>query len=279
MIRLSRWAIMLGYLAAGLASSPAIAASCYDHPAVAPLRTLAPHSEAREVLVIIDQTVGFPGDVRQQVINIVDGLAQPGTLLVLGSFSTYSPQTFARPFSSFLFEAGIPADQVRQVNRRARDALGQCLGQMRDRGRRQLRTALDQQFHAARPSIGQSDIMNSIQQFGNHIRAARTRDRIMIIVSDMLENSSVTTFYANRALRRIDPQAELRKAETSRLFAQLGGARVYVIGMGAFSGQQGAAPRNIDAMQRLERFWAAYLRRSGASLVVIGQPLLLQAVH
>ena len=110
------------------------------------------------------------------------------------------------------------------------------------------------------------------------VKAAAAGERIVLVVSDMLENSSISSFYQRQAVRLISPQAELAKVEKESLFGDFGGVRVHVFGAGLVS--EGAGPkdgvyRDPRTMQALERFWAEYFARSGAVLEQFGKPELL----
>jgi hypothetical protein len=91
----------------------------------------------------------------------------------------------------------------------------------------------------------------------------------------MLENSSITSFYAKNSVRGIDAKAELGKVGT---FGDFGGARVYVAGAGSIvttGKKQVETYRDPKTMDALEMFWREYFTRSNASLAVFGKPSLM----
>jgi len=51
----------------------------------------------------------------------------------------------------------------------------------------------------------------------------------------MLENSSITSFYTNGQVRRIDPDQELTKVENAGFIGDFHGAEVYIFGLGYFA--------------------------------------------
>lgn len=277
--RLARILAILSISAAAMVSGKAIAQDCYGRPFARPLRDLAPPIEQREILVLIDQTVAFPGEISTHVINQIAPLQRPGTRITIGSFSYYSSRT--RPFVhlSFFFEPGFPQHLERRASRARLNQLSPCLLRRRLDGIRAIRAELSGRFASTRPSLGRSDIMDSLRQFAGHLRASRARSRTLVVVSDMLENSSGIRFYANGLFRLIDPAAEIERASRAGLIADLRGITVYVIGMGTPPPELGLAARPAEHMRRLEAFWAEYFARARAARVFFGKPFLLHPIR
>ena len=102
----------------------------------------------------------------------------------------------------------------------------------------------------------------------------------MLLASDMLENSSVSSFYLHNAVRRIDPQVEMKNATAAGLIGDFGGARVYVIGAGLLGGDAKVknAYRDTQTVSALKEFWTLYFQKSNASIGEFGAPALLGPV-
>lgn len=97
----------------------------------------------------------------------------------------------------------------------------------------------------------------------------------------MLENSSISSFYAHKNVRNINAQAELKKVDANQLFADFAGARVYVLGAGLIAAEKGKPEvyRDPKTMKNLETFWRAYFEQSNAQLKGFGAPSLLVPVE
>ena len=102
---------------------------------------------------------------------------------------------------------------------------------------------------------------------------------MVILVSDMLEHSTITSFYLNRDIRTIDPEIELARADSATVFGDFGGARVIVIGAGLLPPDVDAGrTRNTATLAALRQFWTEWFRRSKATLSDYGQPDLVDPV-
>ena len=143
--------------------------------------------------------------------------------------------------------------------------------------------ALRSAFDNTSSDIAKSDVVASIKAISAMVQQSPTQNKVVLIVSDMLENSSVANFYADqgRAVRKIDSIKEMRTIEENQMLADFGGARVYVIGAGllAADGQKSKTYRDPKTMQALAGFWASYMQKSKAQLVEFGQPALLNRIH
>jgi hypothetical protein len=266
--------LLLILVAAG-ATSPA-AASCFDRPETQALRQYAPQPELLQATFLIDESVMLPEVAQRQMMDAIARLARPGNEISVGFFSSYSGSRFPQLVATVRFDTPLPEPYWNRVSRRARDLLAACIAYQHRHGILYLQGVLGARFRAAQTSIAQSDIMSSILQFSERVRQSLAREKIVVVGSDMLENSSTTSFYRAGRLRLIDPVRELHNAAAHNLFANLGGARIYLVG---FALQPGEATVPVDLVQRLEQFWTIWFQRSRAGAVRIGKPVLLGEIR
>lgn len=264
-------------LAALTLAAPALAAedsvpSCYK----AIPTGLMPSAPAREIFVFVDQTTPLTPDIKAAVDDSLKKLVKPGTRFTIASFSAFSQGRTTAILASGVVETGIPAQQRNDVSVPLLRKLDVCLGQQTAFAVRQAVATTDKAIAGASTDLAKSDVLSSLSQLSARVAASKARGKTVIIVSDMIENSAVTSFYAKRTLRRIDPQVELDKVGKAGVTANFGGARVYVIG-GALLPDNGY--RAEPELKALERFWDAWLRGSNAKLVEFGRPNLVNPVN
>ena len=91
----------------------------------------------------------------------------------------------------------------------------------------------------------------------------------------MLENSTITSFYAKGATRLIQSEAELNKVEKSNLLSNFDNSKIYVIGTGLISSKDNNKTyRDPKILASLKDFWTKYFVKSSGNLVEMGQPAL-----
>lgn len=267
-------------LAAALASGPAAAwvedavPSCYDAKI-----GVAPASVGTELFVLIDQTTVFDPTLQQQVADNIRPFMTAGHAYSVLSFSAFSQGRYAQVLSAGTIEPLIAPAARDDIPKAALAKFDSCAKRQPNVAMQAIGNALRAGFGGANASLGKSDVLASLKAISARVKKSPARQRVVLLASDMLENSSVTSFYGARgeSVRQIDPAKELRDAVDHELIADFGGARIYVIGAGllAEEGKKGGKYRDPKTMRALTSFWNSYFQKSNATVVEIGQPALL----
>ena len=252
--------------------------SCYDlvDTGDAALRPVAPK---RELFVLIDQTTAFDdrlvGNIQKAV---ADYLGDEPVAVRVASFSALSQGNYTT--FEYAGEAERePTDTMRgKTGMRALEKLERCLAEQHGELSRQVETAVDGAVKRGSGDFQNSEIMASLAQLSDAVRQSKASDKMVLVASDMLENSSAASFYAHSNIRMIDWQAELQKAASQRLLGDFGGAQVAVIGAGLLPADARTQDvRNTEALNNLRTFWENWFTNSKAELddTHYGQPDLL----
>lgn len=108
-----------------------------------------------------------------------------------------------------------------------------------------------------KPKIMKTDILSSLVLASNIFRRYQDRRRILVIFSDMIEDSESYNFERlNLNANKIKEIIEKEKSE-SRI-PDLSGVRIYVVG---------AQARTQEKYNSIKKFWAEYFKETGAELV------------
>jgi hypothetical protein len=127
--------------------------------------------------------------------------------------------------------------------------------------------------------LQKSDVISTVTEISRQVKASSVTSKTILIVSDMLENSSITSFYSKNATRRIDPDTELAIVGQNNLFGDFGGASIYVMGAGMVQETDKSVYRDPKTMRALKAFWEGYFRKSNGNLIEFGAPGLLSEVR
>ena len=251
---------------------------CHGGEAFRNLAASAAPQLERDVLVLVDQTTALPEDVAQSVLEQVAALAEPGTRLSVGTFSSYTENAHSRIDYEGAIEPEFPKAQRDDAPMKALRKFDDCLGERREAETERLRTALEEAVGGTREDVPRSDVLANVKAFGSRLAESPAEEKMLVLVSDLLENSSAMSFYGNGAMRKLDPAAELEKARENDLLAQLEGVRVFIVGAGLLppGARQG---RSLEELRALEDFWRSYLEEAGAEAVKIGKPRLLSPIR
>jgi len=250
--------------------------SCYDSKLSAPAIPLT-----KEIFVIIDQTTLLDDQLKQSVANQIRPFLTAGNGFSLVVFSAFTQGKYTQLLTSGQLDHPLPVAQRNDVSKPRLSKFDQCMARQSALAGQAVGGALRTAFEGTSGEIAKSDVLASLKDISGKVRQSKANEKVVLLVSDMLENSSVSSFYASQSVRRIDPERELKLATDSQLIGNFGDARVYVIGAGLLSDdakKNKAAYRDPKTMQALASFWKSYFDKSKAQLVEFGQPALLNQV-
>lgn len=252
--------------------------SCYDSKL-----GIAPAAAEAELFVLVDQTTVFDPVLQQQVATSARPFMRPGYAFSVLTFSAFSQGRYTQVLAAGTIEPAIGQGQRDDISKPVLTRFDACAKRQPQLAMQAIGSALRNAFAGASSDLAKSDVMGSIKSISARVKQSSARRKVVLIASDMLENSSVTGFYGNngQSVRLIDPDEELKLAAANELFGDFGGARIYVIGAGLLAPNAGknANYRDPKTMRALGTFWNGYFQKSHATVVEIGQPALLNGVQ
>ncbi|OON59235.1 hypothetical protein B0920_22820 [Massilia sp. KIM] len=251
--------------------------SCYDSKL-----GVAPASADTELFVLVDQTTVFDKTLQQQVADNVRAFMTAGNAYSLLTFSAFSQGRYVQLLSAGTIEPSIPAVARDDISKPLLARFDACSKRQPMVAMQAIGTGLRGAFDMASTDLAKSDVLASLKSISTRVRKSGARRKIVLLASDMLENSSVTSFYGPKgaSVRQIDADRELKLAADNELIADFGGAQVYVIGAGLLPEESGKSKKYRDpkTLRALGAFWNAYFNKSNATLVEMGQPALLNQI-
>ncbi|GGH61070.1 hypothetical protein GCM10010975_24420 [Comamonas phosphati] len=282
MRRLPSWltGLSLAALGSGTLADTATNAlpDCYQY---AQLKRQSPASVQTELFAVIDQTTPFSSELRQSLAQQIAPLLSPGNALTVFAFSAYTQGYYTRRLLHARLDATIPASARDDAGKALLQKFDQCLAFQKQGIQKLAQEALVKILSQTSSSIAKSDVLGSLKDIATQVQASGAQRKIVLLASDMLENSSVSSFYSNKAVRKIDVAAEWKKVEANQLVANFGGAQIYVLGAGLIDTdtQKHGVYRDPQTMGALRSFWEQYFKASQARLVDFGTPDLLGRIQ
>lgn len=239
-------------------------ASCYAKAAKYGIAT--PGAE-NSLFVVVDQTTGLDKSLRGTVQDNVTSLLQPGTTFTIYSFADGSSGHYLMTVLSGDVEAPVPDDQRSSLSVRRLSQIDRCLKRQSQTIQSNVAGALRKTMRNGSSEFENSQILGSLAQVSSAVASAPGADKLVFIVSDMLEHSSTTSFYSKKQLRSIDPDSEMSKVKKDELTGDFGGASVAVVGAGLLGPAATSGARNNAALSKLQDFWKMWFDRSHANVV------------
>lgn len=273
---------LIAILAFGIFSGLAIAGTDNDLPSCYAQEKMASSKGLdTEIFVLVDQTTLFDDNLKRAILDNTGRNIKPGTAFVLGSFSAFGQGRYVDIITTGQLEQPIDGSARDDIGTRKLKSLDACLGSQRSYASRTISSGFAKAFGGSNSDIAKSDVMASLKDFSSRIKKSTASRKIVLIASDMLENSAVSSFYSKQAVRQIDPAKELALAEKNGLFGDFGGAEIYVIGAGLLAEDTKTAKgvyRSPQMMNALNKFWGIWFDKSHGKLMEFGQPSLLSPI-
>ena len=234
------------------------------------------------LFVAVDATTPLDADLRQQVQEYIKPFLVAGNTVALMAFPAAGNAAQPELVMSGRLDTPLEGAARDGMPKSLLSRFDQCLLTQKQMARQYTAVALRRLFNTGAGSTGQTEVMGSMRALSQTVQASSARHKVVLVVSRMLEHSETADFYADhrRTVRRVDPQQELRAADSHHQFGDFGGARVYVMAAGVLA--DGGKPRpesDRRAMQLLQDFWSAYFDKSHAQLAGFGQTELEQPMR
>jgi hypothetical protein len=257
--------------------------SCYTALGVSP----PPATSQTRIFVLVDQTVALDPSLKDSLVQNALALVQPGNAFEVTVFSAYNQGRYMDTVAQGALERPLPPARRNATGSEDLENLNICLTRQFNYGRRLMASTILKSLGASSPALSRSDILGSLVEAGRHIRDDPAQRKVVLVASDMLENSVVTSFYRHGGVRTVVPAQELQKVRAAGMLADFGGAEIYVLGGAMLPLDKASAETDATAqtyrspvtLRALRDFWTQYFALSQARLVEFGEPALLSPVR
>lgn len=250
--------------------------SCYNKKIEAPKAAIE-----TELFLAIDQTTMFNPSLRQSVANNVRLFLKPNHAYSVTQFSAFTQGHYTDVLVSGKLESGIDEELRDDISKPLLSKFDQCMAMQSKLSMKLVGNAMKSAFSDSSTILTNSDIIASLKDISNKVRQSKAENKVVLIASDMLEHSSLTSFYSKQAVRLIVPAKELKMATDKEMIADFGGAKIYVLGAGLLT-EDAKQPKGVyrspQTMQALHKFWNDWFKASNAELIEFGQPALLSPI-
>jgi len=230
------------------------------------------------LFIVADESVGFDKNMIMRANEMMVEWLEPGRSIEVIRFSSGVKGRYTEVVTSGRLDPEASDDFVNDLKRSE-------LGKFQKFHRQQLRMAKIQAQKAllsiiqtSNKAVPYSDIISNMKHVSPHIKQFKAKRKVVLVISDMFENSSVTTFYSKGHIKNINPNREMKKVAESGMQADFGeNVTVYVLGLGYFwSGEGSGKEKYLDPKRasKVSEFWKQYFEAGHAQVGEIGMPLL-----
>ena len=236
----------------------------------------------KELFLIIDQTTLLDNQLKQQLADQIRPFLTYGNAVSVTVFSSFNQGKYTRVVTSGRIQHKLPEAARSDTSKPLLQKFDECMNAQPIFANQLIGAALRSAFEGTSADLAKSDIFSSLKEIAGIVRASSAKNKVVLLSSDLLENSSISSFYQNQTVRMIEPEKELRNVVKNDLLADFAGARFYVIGMGLIAEDPKNSKsqyRDPKTMSALTTFWTQYFSKSNAQLIELGKPALLNSIH
>lgn len=231
----------------------------------------------KELFILVDQTTPLDKNLMIYTYKNMMHFIKNGYAVTIASFSSNSNGKYTDVAYSGKLEVLLPDNAKHDIAKKVLRKYQGCMNGQYKYAKKKATKALVRTLKGANKKLPHSDILKSLDDIAEHIiKPSSAQEKVVLLVSDMIEHSSITSFYSKGSLKKINSKKEMEKLKKSEYIADFSGAKVYVIGAGMVGEK---SYRDSKTLKTLTSFWETYFQTTNAKLQAIGTPMLLEDVE
>ena len=264
--------ILAGLLWTVSAGAAYVIPNCYD---LVDIEEASPPIK-RGLLVVVDNTIELDQALQMESFEKIVRFMGEGDRVVVVSFSAYVNDQYMKVMADARLDRMLSSDAAFTVPKPKLKELRLCLAGQKRSLPRVVGTALEAIYANSSNDLPNTELAATLAKTSREILPTlEARETFLLIVSDMMEHSDITSFYKAGDIRTIDPEAEMRKVEESGVEPVYPGTVAYVIGAG-YTGSR--KYRSAKVLRAIEDFWRLYMERAGGRLEAFGTPSMFEDI-
>ena len=231
----------------------------------------------KELFILIDQTTPIDKNMMIYTYKNMMKYIKNGYAVTVASFSSNANGKYTDVAYSGKLEALLPDNAKYDISKKSLRKYEGCMNGQYKFAKKKATKALVKTLKGTNKKLPHSDIIKSLDDIADHIiKPSSSKEKVVLLVSDMIEHSSITSFYSKGSLKKVNTKSELAKIQKGNYMTDFSGAKVYVIGTGMVGKN---SYRDSKTLKALTNFWTAYFQSSNARLKAIGTPMLLEDIE
>jgi len=231
--------------------------------------------------VVVDQTFILDEHLKEHVLKKIQPLLRSATSINIIKFSTFSEGYYTSVVLKETIVGKLTQKQRDDVAKRKLKKLDKCLQYKKKEKQIRIPKVIRNVLNESNETIGHSEIFKTLMEVSNLYRFKKAKgNKIIVLISDMLENSSITSFYSNNSIKNIETKIEFLKIKKAGYLPNFRDASIYIIGAGLLS-QKARTKKNSNnkKLYKLKQFWTKYFKEAKSTLYGFGMPELLGSIE
>jgi len=236
------------------------------------------------LFVLIDQSVNYDPALRNKAFELVRDWIADGRAVEVYAFSSAVPGRYTMRITGGRIDDTPTEYFIDNLKRSERELFTVMHSRQRLIAQRVILNSMNQAFVGGQNEINHTDIVRTMKEMSDYIKRYPARVKSILLISDMMENSQIASFYYSGKVRMINVDKELLNVAGKNMIGDFGGAvRVYVLGLGFYDPKVSRTQQenylDSDRINNIASFWYKYFAMSRAVVMEIGKPMMFGALH
>ena len=231
----------------------------------------------KELFILIDQTTIIDKKMMKYTYKNMMNFIKNGYAVSIVSFSSNTDGKYTDVVYEGTVENLLTKKAKYDVSKKLLRKYQGCMNGQLKFAKKKAKKSLIQVLKGSSKKMPHSDILKSLADISKNVIAiSKAKGKVVLLVSDLLEHSSITSFYKQGHIKHINVAQEYAKINKSQYIPNFEEARVYVIGAGILPKKGYRDPKTL---KNLTDFWKHYFKSTDADLQEIGTPMLLEDIE
>lgn len=243
--------------------------SCYD---LVNISGVEAEPINRGLVVVIDNTIELDDNLKAEAYQKIINFIGEGDRVIIVSFSAFVQNQYTKIVTDARIDQMLSNDAAYTIPKPRLKELKLCIAGQKRSTPRVIGEALMSVFEKSSDNFPKTELVSTIANIGREVLPMLgAKETNLLIVSDMLEHSAISSFYKGGKVRSIDPKKELKIIDNTGIHASFPQTNVYILGAGYTKKKN---YRSAKVMKSIEDFWRLFFERAGARLKSFGTPSL-----
>ncbi|MFY9074713.1 hypothetical protein OZZ08_07055 [Malaciobacter mytili] len=218
-----------------------------------------------EVFILVDESTYFDENSKEGIFKKISPFIKENVRINIDSFTEYSKTRKNKDLGSYFIYSNLTKEEEDEISRSKVRDLKECLENAKIFAYNGIKKNLEKAYRKKEDHLKKSEILRNLKIYSkNNIRYSDAKRKVVIILSDMLENSEYLSFYKNGKVKEIDIEKEMEIVKKNRLLGKFNNAEIYVYGLGLVEvNSVKEDSRNSKILDNLIDFWDEYFTQSG----------------
>jgi len=231
------------------------------------------------LFVLIDQSFKTDNNLRVNTNSIIDKWLGYGKYVEVYSFSSAIPGRYLKRITGGRVDDNVREDEIENTLIRSVREDYQLYHNLQEKeARKAVNRALLEVYNGVDERIPYTDIFRSLTEVAEHVKNYKSNNKILLIVSDMLENSTIDSFYSSGGIKNINVENENMMIKKIGMVPDFGNnVTVYIIGLSYhdLGSRNQSGYYDPIKVKLLKEFWRQYFLSSGCKIGEIGSPMIM----